>query len=46
MKAKAFLLPAAFVDINIDKSWSVYYWLDFTRNNLGGRFHESCFRCI
>jgi len=24
MKAKAFLLPAAFVDINIDKSWSVY----------------------
>jgi hypothetical protein len=23
----ASLLPAAFADINIDKSWSVYYWL-------------------
>jgi len=25
----AFLLPAAFADINIDKSWSAYYWLNY-----------------
>src|SRR5215467_4462311 len=27
LKGSAFILPAAFADINIDKSWSVYYWL-------------------
>jgi hypothetical protein len=32
MKAKAFLWPAAFVDINIAKSWSVYYWLGRASN--------------
>src|SRR5262249_48385385 len=30
----AFLLQAAFADINICKSWSVYYWLGRTNDDV------------